>query len=103
MYYTPAEKGGGYNVLKILKLDNRGVHVRLYSNHFVAAPTRVDESTLYMAGIDHKPDEVLGLGHLPLSKASFAGWKPVFVQPSTVKPDELEGYNEWKKANAGYF
>lgn len=103
LYYTPAEKGSGYNVLKILKLDDHGVHIRLYSNHFVAAPTRVDEATLYMAGIDHKPGEALGIGHLPLSTASFAGWRPVFVQQSTVKPDELEGYEEWKKASAGYF
>lgn len=102
LYYTPAEKGG-YSVLKILKVDDRGVHVRIYSNHFTAPPKKVDEAALRLAGMDHKPDETLGMGHLPISKRSFESWKATFVQQSTVKSDELDGYNEWKKASGGYF
>ena len=102
LYYTRGEKGG-YTVLKILKIDDRGVHVRLYSNHFPVPPMRVDESTLYMAGMDRKAEEALGMGHLPISKGSFAGWGTVLIQRSTVQPNELDGYEEWKKANGGYF
>jgi len=102
LYYTPAEKGG-YTALKILKIDDRGVHVRLYSNHFRAPPTRIDETTLYRTGMDLKPGETLGMGHLPISKESFAKWATVFVQRSTVQQQELEGYEQWKKAKGGYF
>ncbi|HVZ18262.1 MAG TPA: hypothetical protein VG897_14165 [Terriglobales bacterium] len=102
LYYTSGENGG-FSLLKILKLDGGGVHVRLYSNHFVAPPTKVDESTLYMAGMDRKPGEQLGMGHAPISKRSFAAWKAVFIQQSTVKEVELEGYKMWLEAKGGYF
>ena len=56
-----------------------------------------------MAGIDHKPDESLGMGHLPVSRQSFATWNAAFVQQSTVTPEELEGYEMWRDAEGGYF
>jgi hypothetical protein len=102
LYTTPAEKGG-YSVLKVLKLDERGVHVRLYSNHFAEPPKKIDESRLYMAGMNRKPGETLGMGHAPVSKQSFEGWKATFVQQSTVKEEELEGYKMWLEGKGGYF
>jgi hypothetical protein len=102
LYYTPTENGA-YTVLKILKLDEQGVHVRLYSNQFSTPPSKVDESTLFMAGVDHKPNETLGMGHAPLSKKSFEGWKAMFFQQSAVKEEELEGYKMWLEAKGGYF
>lgn len=102
IYYTPGEKGG-YSVLKILKLDDRGVHVRLFSNQFSEPPKKIDESALYMAGMNRKPGETLGMGHAPVSKQSFVGWKATFVQQSTVKEEELEGYKMWLEGKGGYF
>jgi hypothetical protein len=102
LYYTPAEKGG-YSVLKILKMDDRGVHVRIYSNVFPTLPKDIDESKLYMAGVNHKPNETMGMGHTPLSLKTFEGWNATFFQQSTVKEKELEGYKEWEKAKGGYF
>jgi hypothetical protein len=102
LYATPGEKGG-YSVLKILKLDDGGVHVRLYSNQFSALPKKIDESVLYMAGMNRKPDETLGMGHAPISNKSFAGWNAVFIQQSTIKEEELEGYKMWLEAKGGYF
>jgi hypothetical protein len=102
LYYTPGENGG-FSVLKILKLDDGGVHVRLYSNHFTTPPTKIDEGTLYMAGMNRKPGEQLGMGHAPISKKSFAGWKAVFIQQSSVKKEELKGYEMWLEAKGGYF
>ena len=102
LYYTPTENGA-YSVLKILKLDEQGVHVRLYSNQFSTPPNKVDESTLFMAGVDRKPNETLGMGHAPLSKKSFEGWKATFFQQSAVKEEELEGYKMWLEAKGGYF
>ena len=102
LYGTPDEKGG-YHVLKVLKVGQSGVHIRGYSNYFPTLPTRIDEKRLYLAGTDYKPPETLGLGHLPLSKETFAGWKPVLIQHSTVSQEELDGYEEWKKGGGGYF
>jgi hypothetical protein len=102
LYYTQNENGS-YSVLKILKLDDGGVHVRLYSNQFSTPPAKVDESILYMVGVDRKPNETLGMGHAPISKQSFVGWKAVLFQQSAVKDDELEGYKMWLEAKGGYF
>jgi hypothetical protein len=101
--YAMEAEGGGYQVLKILKIDDGGVHVRLYSNRFEDVPESVDEDTLYMVGIDHGPDEELGIGHLPLSRQSFSSWGARFVQQSTVSPEELEGYEMWLDADGDYF
>ena len=100
--YFPNDNGS-YSVLKILKLDDQGVHVRVYSNQFSSPPSKIDESTLFMGGVDHKPNETLGMGHAPLSKKSFEGWKATFFQQSTVKEEELEGYKMWAEAKGGYF
>jgi len=102
IYYTQNENSS-YSVLKILKLDDNGVHVRLYSNQFPSPPKHVDESKLYMAGVDKKPNETLGMGHAPVSKKSFSGWKATFVQQSTVKDEEMKGYKMWAEAKGGYF
>lgn len=102
LYSVEGEKGG-YSIVKILKLDIVGVHIRTYSNRFPQRPTDVDVSKLYMAGIDRKPDEELGMGHLPLSRESFSGWKPELIKVVPVVPDELEGYKMWEEAKGGYF
>lgn len=102
LYSMPGEQGG-YAVLKILKLDDGGVHVRLYSNQFAEPPAKIEESTLYLAGMKRKPGESLGMGHAPLSKKNFAGWNAKFVQQSVVQENELQGYQMWLEAKGGYF
>jgi len=101
--YAIRQDDGSYTVLKILKLDELGVHVRLYSNKYTTLPKNIDESKLYMAGVDRNPSESLGMGHAPISKRSFSSWKAKFIQTSTVRSDELEGYNMWLEAKGGYF
>lgn len=101
--YSTRNENGSYSVLKILKLDPQGVHVRLYSNQFADHPSKLDEAKLYMAGIDRKPGESLGMGHLPISRRSFATWGIRFVKIAPVKQDELEGYEMWREASGGYF
>ena len=101
--YATRDDDGSYSALKILKLDGSGVHVRLYSNKYPSRPERIDESKLYMAGIEREPHEGLGMGHLPLSKKVFSSWGAVLVQKSTVEPEELEGYEIWLESEGGYF
>ena len=102
VYSVEAERGG-FSIVKVLKLDPAGVHIRLYSNHFARRPSEIDVSTLYMAGVTRKPNEELGMGHLPLSRASFAGWKPKLIKIVSVESTELEGYEMWRQAKGGYF
>lgn len=102
LYVTPRE-GGTFAPLKILKLDDHGVHIRTYSNVYAEVPSRIDESSLYMAGMDSREEEPPGMGHLPISRESFASWGATFIQKSSVSPDELEGYQMWLEAEGGYF
>ena len=101
--YHARNENGSYSVMKVLKIDEQGVHVRLYSNQFPTPPTKLEESSLYVAGMDRKPNETLGMGHAPLSKKSFEGWKVTFFQQPAVKDEELEGYKMWLEAKGGYF
>lgn len=102
LYYT-AEPKGGYAVLKVLKLDPQGVHLRLYSNVFSSPPQKIDANTLYIADQPLKPGETRGMGHVPVSRQGFESWHAVFFQQSTVKEEELEGYKIWLEAKGGYF
>jgi hypothetical protein len=102
LYYTEGE-AGTYAVLKILKIDDGGYHLRLYSNMYSEPPDHIDESTLYIVGADHKPNETLGMGHVPISKDSFTSWNAHFIQQSTVKVEELDGYKIWRDASGNYF
>ncbi|WP_131667327.1 hypothetical protein [Psychrobacter pygoscelis] len=103
-YATPREKGG-YNVLKVLKTDNEGVHIRLYSNVYPNLPTDLDITTLYLAGLDEQSEQIdLGMGHLPISFDSFMTWQAVPLnQFEPVSEDQLEGYRMWQEAEGGYF
>ena len=101
--YSISNENGSYSVLKVLKVDDKGVHVRVYSNQFAERPTAVDERTLYMVGKNRKPDETLGVSHTALSHSSFAGWGAKLIKVIPVKEDELAGYKLWLEAKGGYF
>ncbi|MDM4767189.1 hypothetical protein [Pelomonas sp. SE-A7] len=101
--YSTRDKNGSYSVFKLLKLDSQGVHLRLYSNQFAEHPATLDESKLFIAGMNRKPNETLGMGHAPISRKSFASWGARFIKVVPVKEEELEGYKMWKEADGGYF
>lgn len=103
LYSVPSENGS-FSVLKILKLDEKGVHLRLYSNQFSTRPKDLDESKLYMVGMEHKkPNESLGMGHAPISKKTFSTWGAEFIKTVPVTEDELDGYKIWLESKGGYF
>jgi hypothetical protein len=56
-----------------------------------------------MVGMNRAPGELLGMGHAPISNASFATWGAKFIKVVPVEPSELEGYEMWKEAQGGYF
>ena len=91
LYSTPNEDGT-YAVLKILKLDPEGVHLRLYAQALAERPTDVQIETLD-----------LGIGHLPIARSSFATWDLQYLKTVPVQAEELEGYQLWQEAGGGYF
>lgn len=101
--YSHLDEDGRYGVLKVLKIDDGGVHLRLYSNRFAEHPSSVDESKLFMAGVNEQPPQPLGMGHIPVSRRSFSTWKIRLIQMSSVSDEELDGYRMWEEAQGGYF
>jgi hypothetical protein len=101
--YSIKEEDGTYGAIKILKIDDYGVHICQYSNQFKAHPDSIDLSILYMAGIDKESTEKMGVGHIPVSNESFANWKIRLIQVDSVTDDEMDGYGYWKEQGGGYF
>ncbi|HEY7053019.1 MAG TPA: hypothetical protein VH496_12935 [Mycobacterium sp.] len=101
--YRLANEDGSFAIVKVLEVDDVGVHIRRYSNRFERAPERIDESTLSMKAFDEQGEDDFGIGHLPVSAETFSRWGAEFVQQSAVRPDELTGYASWREAGGGYF
>jgi hypothetical protein len=91
---VPSEDGS-YKVVKILAIDQSAVHVRLYAERF-SRPPRLVAPTALTLGTIH--DEHHGIGHLPLSRPTFASWLPVRIQHEEVTEDELDGFRIWERS-----
>lgn len=97
-FWTPC---GEVDLIKVLKKDDEGFHVRLYSNSFPSKPTALDASSLFFS-----KDQVSGrrgIGHIPISKERFFAWGPTHVANGEVSEEELDGYRQWKDDSGGYF
>jgi hypothetical protein len=92
---------GGFKIVKVLRADSSIVHVALYKNRYAERPAQVDPALLTFGTIDNS--DGFGVGHLPLSRATFAAWLPVRIQHSPVSDDELEGYRIWEDSKGGVF
>jgi hypothetical protein len=104
LYASPRRNEPGYNIIKVLKIDNHGYHIRVYSNVFAEVPDDLDPGSLFMVGLDQKGNnQDPGMGHLPIGKQSFEAWPIAFIKKVEVREEELEGYNMWKEAKGGYF
>lgn len=95
------DDGDEYRIAKVLVVDERGVHVRVYKNKWKERPKTIDTSVLSLGSVNDK--DGFGMGHLPLTKRAFAGWKPIVVGQEDVKKEELDGYDMWKDGGGGYF
>lgn len=100
-YYAVPAAVGGFQIVKVLVTDPDVVHLRLYSKLYKKLPEKLNLKKLTLGGIDDEAG--FGLGHMPLSLATFQAWQPQFVQPGTVAPAELEGYELWEKKGGGVF
>ena len=95
--YSFVAEPGRYGVLKVLRVDPNAVHVRVYQGHSETRPVQVDPAALKLASI-HDDQEAPGIGHLPITPGTFAEWSPRLLRLTAVAPEELDGYEEWKKA-----
>lgn len=99
----------GFGVVKLLRQQLRGVHLRVYSNTYPERPQAIDEAELRSDPVDPErlpvtpPTEPMAIGHLPLGHGTFTAWRPQFVATALVDPEELLGYEEWKLAKGGFF
>ena len=99
--YSVDDGEGSCRVAKILAVDDKGIHIRLYKNKWTERPDDVDEQELSLGTI-HDEDG-FGMGHLPLSRDAFRAWNPVFVKQSDFSEDELDGYRMWQEAEGQVF
>ena len=79
--------------------DQSTVHIRVYKDRFSKPPAQVDTTTLGLGKIDDA--DGFGIGHLPLSRSTFAAWVPVRIQRELVTDEELEGYRIWDESKDG--
>jgi hypothetical protein len=99
--YSIANGDGGYGVVKLLVFEDGICHVRIYKQKFQSRPGTIDVNSLSLG----KPGDPngFGIGHIPLREAGFLKWQPVLITNTTVTPDELDGYEIWKKDGGGVF
>ncbi len=95
---TTGNDAESYSVVKVLAVTEDVVHVRLYKERFAARPKSVFANSLTLGRID-EPGPA-GMGHLPLSRTTFANWRPIKLHSEPVTMEELEGYRMWQ-VNAG--
>ena len=102
--YAVQNEDGSFSVIKILVVDDVGVHIRAYSNRFPESPRDLNPDSLYITDGDRKPGDSLGIGHLPVMADTFASWKPTYLRQTTaITAEDMEGHQMWQQARGGYF
>jgi hypothetical protein len=94
---------GRYGVMKVLAVDERGVHARLYVQRFDQRPQLAGLGELSLAPFTPDGSNPFSIGHVPLSHQSFAGWRPQLITRARVDEEELDGYRTWQDGEGGYF
>ena len=84
---------GTFHVVKVLEVDDVGVHIRIYKERFALRPSRDELGELSLGSVFEGED--FGVGHLPLSHEAFELWEPELIKTEPVDPEELEGYEMW--------
>lgn len=84
--------GVTFRLVKVLKVDGGGVHLRFHVDRFFSVPHDIDSENLTTA-----------IGHMPVSTDHFNAWETVHVSQETVSDEELEGYRYWLEDGGGYF
>jgi hypothetical protein len=83
--YSCNSGDGEFSIVKVLVVEDGGIHVRLHKNRFKERPAAIDPKELQVA-----------IGHVPLAEAGFRNWEPVLLLEQPVTDDELVGYRLWR-------
>ena len=94
---------GQFGVMKVLAVDDKGIHVRLYAQRFKERPRASDLHELSTKPFPSEHGNPFSFGHMPFSHSSFLSWEPQAVGSAPVSEDELKGHRMWKEADGGYF
>ena len=92
---------GCYRAMKLLSVDDGGVHVRLYSNSWEERPMDINLTQLTLDSTAENSSRAIG--HMPLVKTKFLAMGPRLVISVAVEESELDGYRMWAEAKGGYF
>ncbi len=94
------KEGARYAIAKLLHVQIRGVHVRLYSDRFDIPPDTLNPWSLRLDRYD-APN--FSYGHTPMSRPTFAQTEPAYQRLAMCSVEELDGYRMWKEARGGFF
>ena len=94
---------GQFGVIKVLAVDDVGVHARLYTQRFSARPQLSDLHGLSIMPVFLEHGNPFSFGHMPFRTSSFDSWEPQVIGFEQVTEEELAGYHLWRKENGGYF
>ncbi|MEX1171665.1 MAG: SRPBCC family protein [Chloroflexota bacterium] len=92
-----------YAAAKMLRADRSGVHLCIYADRWVVPPDHIDPWALAFGTTETLASGILALGHIPLSHKAYARMQPKFDRLAMLGSRELEGYQEWREAQGGYF
>jgi hypothetical protein len=89
------ENGDGkFGVVKVLVINDKEAHVKVYKNEYDKRPAKIDIKILSIGSINDK--DGFGIGHIPLERKEFNSWKPISIGYEKVTKADLEGYEIWK-------
>lgn len=85
-----------FSIAKILAKSGNVVHVRIYKEKFAIRPESVEMRALSLGSMNDR--DGFGVGHVPLSCATFGSWLPVKFRSDPVTDDEFIWVTEWEKS-----
>lgn len=86
---------GKIGIVKVLAVEPRVIHLRIYKNKFKGRPKQLDLKELSLGNI--KDPDGFGIGHAPIDINGFKEWKPELITNEQVSEEELEGYKFYKE------
>jgi hypothetical protein len=94
---------GQFGIMKVLAVDDHGVHVRLYAQRSKERPQASNLHDLSTMPVVPEHGNPFSFGHMPFGYSSFLTWEPQAIGSEQVSEEELKGYRMWQKADGGYF
>ncbi len=100
---TVLAEDGQFGVMKVLVVDDHGIHVRLFTERFKERPQLSELHGLTVMPAFPEHTYQFSFGHMPFTFSSFTSWEPQVLGFEPVSEEELAGYRLWQKENGDYF